>query len=186
MSTIGAALNSLVTMSRSPSPSTSKIAAEREPRAPQIVTRPVAPGGVGMALVLARGVQLEPRRGEAAAARLDAEHELRVDEPLAAIVQLHRVDHVAFRIVHAGGDEDVVESVGVEIADARSPRTVVLDADRVGDFAVLARARPSGRTSCPRCSSCPSPRNDTGHFMSDFMLLVLGPDRRRSCRSACR
>ena len=50
-----------------------------------------------MALVLAGRVELEPRRRDAALARLDAEHELRVGEPLPAIVQLHRVDHVAVR-----------------------------------------------------------------------------------------
>ena len=53
MRTIGAVLNSLVTMSRSPSPSTSKIAAEREPRAPQIVTLTAQTNGIGVALVLA-------------------------------------------------------------------------------------------------------------------------------------
>ena len=44
---------------------------------------PRRPGRVRMALVLARCVQLEPRRRQAALPRLDPEHELRVDESLA-------------------------------------------------------------------------------------------------------
>src|SRR6185295_7683049 len=79
---------------------------------------------VAMILVLARGVELEPGRGDAAASRLDAEHEFRVDERLAMVVQLHRVDLVALGIVHPRRDERIVEAVGVEVANARSPRTV--------------------------------------------------------------
>ena len=174
-STIGAALNSLVTMSRSPSPSRSKIADDREPRAPQIATRPVAPAASRCPLSLPVGVELEERRDDAALPRLDAEHELGVDESLAAIVQHHRVDHVAVGIVHAGGDEDVVEAVGVEVADARSPRPVVLDADRVGDLGVLARPVLAGRSELPQMLVLPLPRNASGHFMSDFIFSRSGP-----------
>src|SRR5689334_11232026 len=93
-----------------------------------------------MCSVLARGIQLEPWRHEAAAPRLDADDELRVHELLTAIVELQRIDHVALRIVHPRGREDIVESVGIEIADARPPWTVVLGANGVRDFPVLVRA----------------------------------------------
>ena len=108
--------------------------AEREARAPQIVTRPVAPAASGWSLSLPEasssnhGVARPPLRGSTPS------DELGVDEPLPAVVELHRIDHVAFRVVHPGRDEDVVVAVGIEVADARSPRAVVLDVDGVGDL----------------------------------------------------
>src|SRR5262249_21658032 len=92
-----------------------------------------------MPLVAARGVELEKRRDDAVPARLDVERELGAGEALAAIVQLPRIDHVTLPIVHARGDERILEAVGVQIADARAPRAVVLEAERIRDFAVLVR-----------------------------------------------
>ena len=85
-------------MSRSPSPSTSKIAAERVPRAPQMRdpsgrARRIRDGRLSLPDASSSNHGVD----HAARARLDAEHELRVDEPLAAVVQLHRIDHVAVR-----------------------------------------------------------------------------------------
>ena len=96
-------------------------------------------------------VEVEPGRVRpAAAARLDAEQELAVEKLLAAVVQQQRVDAVAVREVHAGGDEDVLPAVGVEVADARAPGPVVLDADAVGDLLELCRRRGCGRARCRR------------------------------------
>ena len=65
---------------------------------------------------------------------LDAQEELRVEKLLSAIVQQQGIDAVAERKVHARRDEDVVPTVGVQIADARSPGPVVLHAHTVRNF----------------------------------------------------
>ena len=90
-----------------------------------------------MSPVLTRRVELEPRHGHPGLPGLDPEHELRVDEPLAAVVEPHRIHHVAERVVHARRDERVIVSVRIEVADARSPWTVILRVDGIGHFAKL-------------------------------------------------
>ena len=85
-------------------------------------------------------VGLEPRgRGPVVAPRLDAEDELAVEESLSPIVQQHRVDPVAEREVHPGGDEDVLEPVGVKVADADAPRPERFHSRLVGHLAERAR-----------------------------------------------
>ena len=82
---------------------------------------------------------------------------------------------------------DVVVAVGIEVADARSPRAVVLDADRIGDFAELARAlleeervAPDARASRRRgttpatssSTSCFSRSGPTISLMSECMSVM--------------
>src|SRR6266581_5855386 len=142
-STCGPALNSLVTMSKSPSPSRSSRTAERLARG----HHGQFPGGVkstprfDTARLLARGaeelfaVRSVAGEGEpelirdAVRAWLDAEREFARQKVLPGFVQEYGVDPVAMREVHARGDEDVVPAVGVEIVHARSPGPVRLHAD---------------------------------------------------------
>ena len=77
----------------------------------------------------------------AAPPRLDPEQELRIREPLAAVVQEHGVDAVAEGEPHPGGDEDVVPAVGVDVADAQPPGPVVLGPQAVGDLLELPPPR---------------------------------------------
>src|SRR2546423_552147 len=91
--------------------------------------------------ILLQAIELEPWRVRpAAAARLDAERELRVDELAAAVVQQQRVDAVAMRIIHARGDEDVIPAVRIDVADARSPWPVSFRAGAIGDLLEPAAA----------------------------------------------
>ena len=76
------------------------------PRAPQIAIRPASPcaslwlRSLPDASSSKNGVETPPALGSM------PEHELGVHEAPAAVVQLHRVDHVALGIVHPRGDED--------------------------------------------------------------------------------
>src|SRR5216117_3041738 len=142
-STCGPALNSLVTMSKSPSPSRSSRTAARLARAAITVSFPAAsnrhpasapPGSACRAEEL-RAVRSVAVEGEpdlirdAVGAWLDAQQEFAGQEMPPDFVQEHGVDPVAMREVHARGDEDVVPAVGVEIVHARSPGPVRLHAD---------------------------------------------------------
>ena len=118
-------------MSRSPSPSRSKIADERLPSGAITMILPRCPRHEIRAHAFLQAVELEPRRVRPAApAGLDPQREFGIHELRALVVQQHRVDAVSVRVVHAGRDEDVVPAVCVDVADARSPRPVVLRADR--------------------------------------------------------
>src|SRR5438128_2588515 len=71
---------------------------------------------------LAIAVGVEPGGVRAPAlARLDAQDELAVHEALSSVVQEDGVDAVPEREAHAGGNEDVVETIRVQVSDARTP-----------------------------------------------------------------
>src|SRR5579872_1334863 len=82
-----------------------------------------------------RAVEIEPRSvGAAIPARLDPEQKFGVQELLAAVVQQQRIDAVAVRETHAGGDKNIFPAIGVEIPDTGPPGPVALDAELIGDL----------------------------------------------------
>src|SRR5881227_1749222 len=121
-------------MSRSPSSSRSKITDEREPRALISATLPLCPLQRGLSASSPSQSIDQLGVGPPAPARLDAEDEFAVAVDLAAVVQQQRIDAIAERKIHAGGDEDVLPAVRVEVAGAQAPGPVVLDVHGVRDL----------------------------------------------------
>src|SRR5208283_2511040 len=80
-----------------------------------------------------RTVDLEPRRVQLLAG-FDPQHEFRVQELLAVVIQKQGVYAVAVGITHARGNVDVLPAVRVEIADTRSPRPIGFQSQAIGDF----------------------------------------------------
>ena len=76
--------------------------------------------------------------GQSIPPRLDTENELAVQEARAQVVQQHRIDAVPEGKAHAGADKEIVEAIGVEIADAQAPGPVVLHTQGVGDLSESA------------------------------------------------
>ena len=187
-STCGAALKSLVTMSRSPSPSRSKIADERVPSAPSTVIVPGLALARRAALVRARRSRgrttaiVRPSAARGSTPRTNSASRKR----LAAVVQEQRVDAVAEREVHARDAMKMSSpAVGVEVADARSPRASS-SRRRSGRRSPRSGRRPGcGRTRCRRCCSC----RPAGSASSTASPTSASPARGRSprsCPSACR
>jgi hypothetical protein len=87
-----------------------------------------------------RAVELKPRRIRCAA-WFHAEHEFGSEKLLALVIEQQRIDSVAERKIHRGGDEDVVKSVGIDVADTRTPRPIVLDAHGVRHLVELTAAK---------------------------------------------
>ena len=85
-----------------------------------------------MIFVGARAVQHESSFFCAASGPwLDTQHELGVEEFLSAVIDQHGVDDVSEGITHAGGHEDVLIPVSVQVADADAPRPVRLRANLI-------------------------------------------------------
>src|SRR2546423_3258285 len=102
---------------------------------------PILPTAEGVALVGATAIQHEIlRRGPATQARLDPEGELRVNEPRSRLVQQQAVARVTERITHPGRNENIGKTIGVEVADARSPWPPGFRACLFRDFRKLAAA----------------------------------------------
>ena len=73
-------------------------------------------------------------------ARFHSEQELRVKKALPLFVEQDGVDGVAERPAHAGGDENILVAIGIEVAHARSPRPVRLRTNLIGNFLKRASA----------------------------------------------
>ena len=88
-----------------------------------------------MVLVFPGAIQNEVVLVDASSrARLDTQQKLRIEEPLARFVQQHGIDAVAKRIAHAGGDKNVLITVGVEVGHTHTPRPIGFDTELVGHF----------------------------------------------------
>ncbi len=133
--------------------------------------------GVFVVAVATGGVELEPGRRQAARARFDAEQELGVDEPLAAVVQLDGVRGIPERKVHRRRDEHVVEAVGVEIADARAPRPVVLGVERLRGFAELVRSFADEQRVAPDAGAAVAAERFRPRHRGLHVLVLVADDR---------
>src|SRR5437867_4351022 len=72
--------------------------------------------------------------GPAIFPRFDAQQKLGIDEPLAVLVQQHGIYSVAKTKAHAGGNENIFEAVGIQVADADAPGPQRLGSDLPGDL----------------------------------------------------
>src|ERR1041384_1867434 len=85
-------------------------------------------------------------RGPSVLARFDPEQKFCVAEPFAVLIQEQTVDSVAETEPHSGGDEHVLKTIGIQVADADPPGPEGLGADLVRDF--LEAARPAVDVEC--------------------------------------
>ena len=77
------------------------------------------------------------------ASGLDPQDELAVQKVLALVIQKDGINTIAVRIIHAGRDEHVDKSIGIEIPHAQSPGPIVLCPDLVGNLVEAAGFGPS-------------------------------------------